>query len=249
MLPGLVDSLAHNRRHGRRDVRLFELGARFARDEGESQSLGLAWTGAAEPEHWSGRTRQVDFFDMKGVVESLAEALGVTLRAEPATVPFLVPGRTAALVIDLPDGARQAGLVGQLQPALADARDMPSQDEVYVAELYVERVADRVTILEIPRSQPLPRFPQVVRDLSILVDAGLPAATVRGTILSAAPPALVRVVEFDRYQGRGIPEQKVSLSYRLTFRSPERTLTDAEVDAAMEAVVAALAAAHGAIRR
>jgi len=99
------------------------------------------------------------------------------------------------------------------------------------------------------RAESLPRFPSVVRDLSVLVDSALPAAAVRGTIRSSAPSTLVHAIEFDRYRGKGIPEGRVSLSLRLTFRSPERTLTDAEVDQAMETVVAALASAHGATRR
>jgi phenylalanyl-tRNA synthetase beta chain len=99
------------------------------------------------------------------------------------------------------------------------------------------------------RARSLPRFPAIVRDLSILVDNGLPAATVRGTIRAAAPDTLVGVTEFDRYRGPGVPEGRVSLSLRLTFRSPDRTLTDAEADAAMAGIVEALASAHGAVRR
>ena len=96
---------------------------------------------------------------------------------------------------------------------------------------------------------PLPRYPSVVRDVSILVDDALPAATVRGTIRSAAPLMLVDVREFDRYQGKGIPEGHVSLSLRLTFRSPERTLTDAEVQQAVDRIVAALVREHKAVQR
>jgi phenylalanyl-tRNA synthetase beta chain len=83
----------------------------------------------------------------------------------------------------------------------------------------------------------------------VLVEDTLPAATVRKTIVDAGPETLVRVREFDRYQGKGIPDGKVSLSVRLTFRAPDRTLTDAEVQTAMESVVAALKDRHGAIQR
>jgi phenylalanyl-tRNA synthetase beta chain len=96
---------------------------------------------------------------------------------------------------------------------------------------------------------PLPRHPSIARDISIVVDAALPAAAVRGTIRSAAPETLVSVREFDRYQGKGVPEGRVSLSLRLTFRSPERTLTDAEVEGAMTQILAALVAAHNAVQR
>jgi phenylalanyl-tRNA synthetase beta chain len=99
------------------------------------------------------------------------------------------------------------------------------------------------------RAASLPRFPSIVRDLSVLVDSALPAAAVRGTIRSSAPSTLVDVIEFDRYRGKGVPEGSVSLSLRLTFRSPDRTLTDVEVEQAMDAVVAALGTAHGATRR
>ena len=97
--------------------------------------------------------------------------------------------------------------------------------------------------------QPLPRHPSVVRDISILVPADLPAARVRGTIHASAPSTLVAVREFDRYQGKSLPDGKVSLSLRLTFRAADRTLTDAEVHAATDAILAALVAEHGATLR
>ena len=85
--------------------------------------------------------------------------------------------------------------------------------------------------------KPLPRYPSSARDISIVVDETLPAETVRGTIRAAAPDTLVSVREFDRYQGKGVPEGRVSLSLRLTFRSLERTLTDAEVETAMKEIL------------
>ena len=88
-----------------------------------------------------------------------------------------------------------------------------------------------------------------MRDLSILVPDILPAGTVRGTIRSSAPPTLVTIVEFDRYTGKGVPAEQVSLSLRLTFRAPDRTLTDDEVQRAMAEIVAALESAHGAQQR
>ena len=97
--------------------------------------------------------------------------------------------------------------------------------------------------------RPLPRYPSSSRDISILVSDALPAEAVRGTIRSAAPDTLVSIREFDRYQGRGVPEGRVSLSLRLTFRSPERTLTDAEVQASMDAILAALINDHQAVQR
>ena len=99
------------------------------------------------------------------------------------------------------------------------------------------------------RVEPLPRYPSVTRDVSILIADTLSAEAVRATIREAAPATLVRIREFDRYQGKGIPEGKISLSLRLTFRSSERTLTDAEIQAAMEAIVGALKEKHAAVQR
>jgi len=243
LIPGLVDVLSHNRRHGRRDARVFEIGTRFSR-RGEVRSAAAAWTGLATPDHWSGGRREVDFFDVKGAAEQITATLNVVPRFLPTTAPFLVEGRAAEVRAD----GRIIGLVGQLSPAIAEQRELPAPDAVYVLELDL----DALTALA-PKdarfAKPLPRHPSVVRDISLLVNDSLSAETVRGTIRAASPPTLIDVREFDRYQGKGIPEGKVSLSLRLTFQAADRTLTDAEVQSAMDAIVGALTNTLGAIQR
>jgi phenylalanyl-tRNA synthetase beta chain len=235
--------VAHNRRRERRDIRLFEIGNRFTRRGGERRALACAWTGAGGTEHWSGGSRDVDFFDMKGVVERVGEALRIETRTAPHHESWLVPGRAAAV---LSNGTR-VGMLGQLAPAVAERHGLSPAEPVYVAEIDLdaaERAArDEVTI------EALPRYPSVTRDISILVDDTLAAEHVRATIEAAAPATLVRVREFDRYQGKGIADGKISLSLRLTFRSPERTLTDADIQSAMDAVLDALKSRHQAIQR
>ena len=244
MLPGLVDSCAHNRRRGRKDVRLFETGSRFTAS-GEGRAVGLAWSGSGNPAHWSAPPRAVDFFDIKGAVELLCAALGVeNVDFAAAAVAFLAPGRSAVVQ----SGGVTIGCLGQLVPAVAEARGFPPGEEVFVAELDLDTVASHLSTTEL-RTTSLPKFPSIVRDLSILVPDTLPAAAVRGTIRSAAPSLLQSIVEFDRYQGKGIPEGRLSLSLRLTFRSADRTLTDDEADGAMHEIVAALAREHAAERR
>ena len=247
MLPGVIDSVAHNRRRQIRDVRLFEIGTRFSASAGETRGIGLAWTGAATPGHWSGSERQVDFFDASGVAEAVCEGLGLVLHCDEANVPFLVEGRSARAVVR-PDGGdpRQIGWIGQLVPRVAEVRGLPADDEVYVAELDLDAVADLVTLGENVIVRPPPRQPAVQRDLSILVADTLPARAVRDTIWAAAPATLERVREFDRYRGAGVPDGLLSLSLRLTFRDPARTLTDQEVQSATDTIVAALARDHGA---
>ena len=244
LLPGLLDAVATNRRRESRDVRLFEIGSCFDTIAGEQRRVAFAWTGAGVPEHWSGADRAVDFFDAKGVVERLGEALRVPLTFEAATRPYLAPGRTAQVSA----GGEVLGVIGQVLPALASARELPGSDEIYVAELDFDAL-NRLAPADDVQAEALPRFPSIVRDISVLVDEGLPSERVRATIRAAAPGTLVRVREFDRYKGPGIPEGRYSLSLRLTFRSPDRTLTDAEVQAAMDGVIAALARDHGAVQR
>jgi phenylalanyl-tRNA synthetase beta chain len=243
LLPGLVDVLSHNRRHGRPDVRVFEIGTRFTPD-GETRGAAFAWMGLGTPDHWSGARRPVDFSDIKGVVEQLATLASVSVTFTEAERTFLVSGRAAHILIN----GRVIGGLGQLSPEIGEARDLPAGSEVYVAELNLDAVT-AASPIETRRATTLPRFPFVVRDVSILVANSLSAETVRVTIRSAAPDTLVQVREFDRYEGKGVPDGKVSLSFRLTFQSPERTLTDDEVSAAMTAIVTALKQVHGAEQR
>ena len=183
---------------------------------------------------------------MKGVVEQLAALAWVQLHFQEVELDYLVPGRAAAILIN----NQRVGILGQLAPAIADARGLPAAEEIYVAEINLDAVT-AASPIETRMAKTLPRFPFVVRDISILVNDSLSAETVRGTIRSAArlredasagqaPVTLIQVREFDRYQGKGIPDGKVSLSLRLTFQSPERTLTDSEVSAAMASIMDAL---------
>ena len=242
-LPGLVDAVAHNHRRERRDIRLFEIGARFSRASGERRALACAWTGLAAPEHWSGSGREVDFFDMKAVVERFCEVAGVAVETTPHYARWLVPGRAAAVS----GNGTPIGTLGQLTRDVTEAHGL-SGDPVYVADIDLDALEQAGARRQV-HIEPLPRYPSVTRDISVLLEDTLAAAAVRNTIRDTAPPTLVRVIEFDRYQGKGIPDAKVSLSLRLTFRSSDRTLTDAEVQAAMDQVLAALNDRHGAVQR
>jgi phenylalanyl-tRNA synthetase beta chain len=249
LLPGLADAVALNRRRGQEDVRLFELGTVFGRDTGERRALGLAWLGAGPPDHWAQPHRPVDVFDLKGVVETIGAALSVTLTSTPEAVRWLVPGRSAAILAGGADARQRVGMLGLLAGPLLAVRDLPAGTEIYVAELDLDALL-ALSAFDAPvRSVPPPRHPTVVRDVSIVVDDSLPAAEVRDTIRASAPQTLVRIREFDRYQGKGVPDGRVSLSYRLTFQAADRTLTDIEVQRAMDDILAALVRTHGAVQR
>jgi phenylalanyl-tRNA synthetase beta chain len=236
LLPGLLAAVEHNRHRERPDVRLFEIGAAITR-QGQHHRVAVVWTGEAGPPHWSAGRREVDFFDLKGLVERIGEALQMDLAFGASGVPaYLVGGRSATVVA----GGQTIGAVGLLAVA----------QDIYAAELDLDLLSvERAKIARPLAFKPLPRHPSIARDISIIIDDALPADAVRGTIRSAAPDTLVRLREFDRYQGKGVPEGRVSLSFRLTFRSQERTLTNAEVEGAMKSILAALNAAHGAVQR
>jgi phenylalanyl-tRNA synthetase beta chain len=245
LLAGLVDAVAHNRRHGRRDVALFEIGTRF-NTCGETRGVAVAWTGAAA-QHWSGGSREVDFFDLKGVIERLSDALGAPLGFETAARPYLVAGQSA----EVSANGTPVGFAGLLIPAIADTRGAPRQDAIFVAELDLDALSVAASV-QFDSVRPLPKHPFVIRDLSIVVDDALPAEIIRGTIRAAgdgtiAPLLGVRI--FDRYQGEGVPDGKISLSLRFTFQAPNRTLTDAEVQSSFDQLLAALVREHGAVQR
>ena len=247
---GLLESAAHNRRRGREQVRLFEIGRRFTRAEGERRAAAALWVGSGLEPHWSARPRPVDFFDVKGVVERLGEAFGLSLTWTPTALRAFVEGRCAAVTVADGSGTwHRVAVLGQLDPAVTSARGLPDGDEAYAVEIDLDVLAAVAPRREVEHAVTPSRYPAVVRDLSIIVSDTLPALTVRGTIQAAAPPTLAAVREFDRYKGTGVPEGRVSLSLHLVFQAADRTLTDDEVEEAMAAVVDALAAAHGAMRR
>jgi len=168
----------------------------------------------------------------------------VPLQFKTVTVPYLIPGQTAAIL----SGEATIGVAGRVTPAIVDERGAPKQDAVFVAELSLDAMTAAATS-RVDAVHPLPRHPHVVRDLSIVVDAALPAEIIRGTIQAAgAKSALASVGFFDRYQGKGVPDGKVSLSLRLTFQA-DRTLTDAEVQAQFDSILAALVDKHAAVQR
>ena len=188
LLPGLIDAVAYNRRHQRVDVALFEIGARFTASGGETRGVGLAWTGAASPDHWSGTRRDVDLFDVKGVVEQMCEALGAAVRLEAAAAPSLVDGQAAKVLM----GDLAVGFLGLVAPALAEKRGAPRQDKIFVAELNLDRLplARRRS-----RSLTLPLGRSCA--ISVVVADTLPAAIIRADCAAsnagaAAPIALLR---------------------------------------------------------
>jgi len=193
--------------------------------------------GPAFEEQWGVRERAVDFFDLKGDVELLFAPRQA--RFVKAVHPALHPGRSARVEVD----GLAAGWIGELHPRWLQKYELPAAAVVF------ELDAEPLLQIPLPRLSEVSRFPAVIRDLAVLVDEGVPAQGLLD-VLSEARPGLVQDVRlFDLYRGEGVRKGKKSLAFRVVMQDTGKTLTDAEVDAAMADLEQLLTARFGAQRR
>ena len=233
----LLRRVEHNFARGVRDVRLFEFGPVF-RSGGEGQRpheerrVAAALSGARAPLHWSGPAGAYDLYDLKGLLEEVAEHYPDG-RVEAAEGGFLLTA-----------GGRVAGRGWQAAEGEVDAPAWAAPVLLLEALLPAAAVGKRGI-----RYRPLPVHPGSERDLALLVPHSVSAAELEAVIREAAGELLEDVLPFDLYEGKGLEEGVRSLAWRLRFRAPERTLTDREVDAAVDRVLQALEERHGVRRR
>ncbi len=248
LMSSLIRAADHNRRRNRRDLHLFEIGRVFAQDEQgrfhEWTHLGLLMTGALHAPHWSGKPPQTDFYALKGVVEHLLSELGIQARfIDAAGRDHRLHPTRSAYVHDAHQ--QRLGVLGELHPELQQRYEF--RQRVYLAEFglttLLHAAAHRV------QYRPLPAFPPVLRDIAIVAAQSTPFAALEATIREAGGAILESVRLFDRYTGAPVPEGFHSLAFALVFRDPNRTLTDEEVNAQVEAIFEALERNHQATRR
>jgi phenylalanyl-tRNA synthetase beta chain len=239
---GLVANLSTNLKRKQSRVRVFETGRCFLRDsaggpvEGFRQPWrlsGLAY-GGAQPEQWGSAARNVDFYDVKGDLEALLAPH--VARFEKVANPALHPGRSAQIVLN----GEVIGVLGELHPQWVQKYELPLPPVVFELDL------DALKRAELPQYAEVSRFPPVVRDLAIVVDHGVVLQSLLDG-LSAHSPALIQDIRlFDVYTGKGIDPGKKSVAFRIVMQDTQRTLQDAEVDAAVQHLVAYLQSAHAA---
>ena len=247
LLPGLLDALRHNVSRKTCDVALFEVGRAFIEagsQRREERRVAIALTGQRNPLFWSGDEREAkfDIYDLKGLLEEFLEQFGlrgVTYARRAESTALFLESATVHL------GKFQLGEFGQLLPPVARRYDL--RDAVLLAELNLDVLLARRNTSKSFR--PLPAFPAIRRDVAMI----LPEATTHEAVLQAVKqaktPHLETVELFDVFRGKNVPPGQKSVAYAFTYRQPERTLTDAEVNAAQEKLVAQLQQRLGATVR
>ncbi|MEF8699074.1 MAG: phenylalanine--tRNA ligase subunit beta [Candidatus Accumulibacter sp. UW26] len=242
LIGGLVGNLAGNLKHRQSRVRVFETGRCFLRDDQGTPVAGFRqpWRiaalayGTALPEQWGSKARNVDFFDLKGDLERLLVPLAASF--EKASHPALHPGRSARVLV----AGQAIGFIGELHPQWQQKYELPLPPVLFELEL------DPVTQAHLPRHSDFSRQPMVIRDLAVVVDHGLELGQLLAALSAHRPPIVQAIHLFDVYVGRGVEAGKKSLAFRIMMQDTRKTLLEAEVDAAMQHLMAYLQQAFAA---
>ena len=239
LLPSLLQVVQHNHHRQVREVRIFEINrvfhppARADQLPDERLHLAIALSGLREGSGWYSSKQPVDFYDIKGIVEALADKISLDSVEFISYDNFAVEMQSQALM----SGKERLGFFGRAKPAWLEAFDL--EERVWVAEfsvpgLYAHRRVEK-------RYRPVPRFPWVDRDLAVVVRRDVEAGQLVEKVKSLLIPDLRDVQIFDVYEGKQIEAGKKSVALRFFFQSDERTLTEAEVNRAMDTILNALA--------
>lgn len=248
LLPRLLGAVAHARRHGEPKVRLFEVGTVFSPEGAQEPGLlnertHLAAVLSGPRDSYLTRPDDVDFYDGKGFVEALVEALCNTAPQFHADAPpprWAHPRKYAHVTLE----GMALGTVAEIHPDVREAMDL--QRAVVAIEL---EAAPLAAVYKTPVARVPSRFPTVRRDVALLVDRSRPAGAIAAMLREHAGAYCEKVELFDRYQGPELPAGTHSLAFALWFRSTERTLTDEEVDTWVRTAVARVTEAFGARQR
>ncbi|MGH8292001.1 MAG: phenylalanine--tRNA ligase subunit beta [Gammaproteobacteria bacterium] len=230
--PGLVQTLRYNLNRQQKRVRIFECGMRFSTQRNEitqENVLSGLITGPQYPVQWGLPQRTADLADLRGDVEALIVASGAVERLEASPAPYsaLHPGQSAKLHLNGVD----LGWMGALHPSLH--RELTLDQPVFLFELRLEPLLRG----RLPKLVQISPFPSLSRDLAVVVDEGVTAATILGLVREAAGPQAIEVRIFDIYYGPGIDSGRKSVALSLILQDSSRTLTDKAADATVRQVV------------
>jgi phenylalanyl-tRNA synthetase beta chain len=241
-LVSMTNAIAWNLNHGQRNLRLFEIGKRYELRDGqpvETRILTLGATGLAREKSIFEPAREFTFADLKGDLDSIGHLAGGLAWKSGGPV-WLAPSRAAQIALASQNGARgDLGAAGQLARTLADKLKL--RQEVFLAETNLELLLAGIESAHANlKFTPIPRFPAVERDFSLVLADGVQFSQVAEAIRALEIPELQRIEAADLFRGGQIPQGKYSLMIRVSFQSPEATLTDAQVAGYSSRIVSAL---------
>lgn len=248
ILPNLIDAASRNEARGLSDPALFEVGPQYkdATPQGQRTVAAGIRHNMAVPRNWTGPARTVDAFDAKADALAVLAAIGApdTLSSQPGAPNWYHPGRSGALKL----GDRVMAYFGELHPEIVAAADL--KGPVAAFEVFLD--APPLPKAKATKARPklvLSAFQPLERDFAFLVDAGVEAEKLVRAARNADKVMITAARVFDLYAGKGVPEGKKSLAIAVTLQPVERTLTDAEIEAVSDKIVAAVAKATGAVLR
>jgi phenylalanyl-tRNA synthetase beta chain len=231
LVPGLLETMGRNLARQSKTLKLFETGKVFIdRNKGqlpqETEILAGLWTGDRSAPGWHSNTVACDFYDLKGVVESLLAGLK-TPKAQFTQLPpdqciYTQPGASALIQI----GDRQIGIIGQVRRAVLNTYDL--KQAAFVFEIDIEQLIE--IIPDIVQARPLPKYPSTARDATLIVDQGIEADMLLAQIRAMDQPLVEEVRLFDVFQGEPIKQGRKSVSLRIIYRSATQTLEDDKVN-------------------
>ncbi|WP_042163887.1 phenylalanine--tRNA ligase subunit beta [Paenibacillus gorillae] len=240
----LLETAVYNRNRKNDSISVFEIGSVFHTDEEvltrlpqEKHRFAALLTGSRTEAQWNRKLEPVDFYDAKGVLETLFQVLGLTskVRYEAAQPEHFHPGRTAAVLLETARGPQTIGYVGQLHPTLQHESDLA---DTYVLEIELDELYEQAQFdIEY---KALPRYPAMQRDIAVVLDRSVPAADLTASAWATAGELLESVRVFDVFTGEKLGADKKSVALSLVYRHADRTLTDEEVTELHGKVVAEL---------
>lgn len=235
MWSGLIASMVYNLHRQHSEIKLFETGTIFENNDGqlkESSCFAGLITGDYGSLNWAMESRHYDFYDLKGDLEALFAMLKVEeVEYIPEKHPALHPGISAGIY----QNGKKLGWCGHLHPRLNDVLDI--QQEVGLFELYLDKIQMGSNL----SYRRISRFPQIRRDLSLLVDEKISVEQIQGVVKSLVSREWLKSMDiFDLYRGNSIPEGKKSLALALTLQDDDRTLVDLEINNLIDAIIKAL---------
>lgn len=238
LVPHLLHNMAYNLNHGERNVRLFELGKVYLREDkniSEPYRLGAMLTGTRYDEHWQTKAQSHDLYTIKGIVSELLDLLGLEdIKLQPACLPYLLSSESCHITYD----NKTLGYFGKIQAGVAENYGIDVIDlkqDVWLIDLDIEAIITATrnnTVI----FKPIPRHPAVNRDISFLINDTVPFSEIAEAIIAVEPEVITEAKLFDEYRGKQIPEGMRSLSNHIRFQDQEKTLTDERIDLLFESI-------------